>query len=219
MTSLDDAFAENPKISPRAISQDSIDIRFKSIGEQKPIINNCSNVVNKTKVFRIRIGSGTGGLVIKSPNRHTRIKPFNNTGTDEDGSAGIDPPLANVNPKYSPTKYDINIYDYLKNPGDVVLIKIKLMDDQLQFVDPVGTIGRRSITSSAGYGERLFCDLGNIRMQQHNTESRLHPMVTFYAQYLPDVGTAGFNIHILVKDDDGVNSLPIIIDPNVKNEG
>jgi len=129
-----------------------------------------------------------------------------------DGSASTDKRLRDI-PEVvlrtrNPTRLDIDAREFLKKPGDLMLVEVELADPDASF-----TGGAYALTSGNPDGAAMFCVKDPINPKPDERTVR------FYVQYQQgdSMKVGKYNLFLLLKD--GPYSTPILLDPKVHNSG
>lgn len=137
--------------------------------------------------------------------------------SNQDGTASTEKKLRDLpepkpDPRLGPTtRLDVDVTEFLKKEGDVVLVEVELADPNAEFV-----AAPAAVTAGNDDGVAIFC--------LKSKEQRISPTVTdrtvrFYVQ---DTGAktgkyGKFNIFLQVKD--GPYVTPIVLDPKMRDHG
>ena len=131
---------------------------------------------------------------------------------NKDGSASTDKRLRDI-PEVvlrtqNPTRLDIDAREFLKKPGDLMLVEVVLADPNASF-----TGGAYALTSGNPDGAAMFCVKDPINPKPDERTVR------FYVQYQQgdSMKVGKYNLFLLLKD--GPYSTPILLDPKVHNSG
>ena len=117
------------------------------------------------------------------------VAPFSNA---DDGVSG----------GHFKSRWDLNLK---LNPGERALIRVKLHEGKFKFRD-----NGLAITAGDADSAKTLCGLQKISDTEYYV----------YAQYDATATVGSFNIGIVVEDqNDNTRSLPIQLDPNIKNHG
>lgn len=131
---------------------------------------------------------------------------------NKDGSASTDKRLRDI-PEVvlqtqNPTRLDLDTTEFLKKPGDLLLVEVVLADPDASF-----TGGAYALTAGNAEGAAMFCVKDPINPRAGDRTVR------FYVQYqqakTPQIGK--YNLFLILKD--GPYQTPIVIDPKVHNSG
>jgi hypothetical protein len=109
---------------------------------------------------------------------------------------------ANPHPRPDPTRLDI-VTDL--KAGESATVMLILADPTLSFQAP-----DRALTGGDAGAAKMFCGLS------FNPSGR---QLTFTVYYPAGIPTAKYNLGLVVTDTGGGYSLPILIDPDVTNDG
>jgi len=155
-----------------------------------------------SKAIRINIDDK---FEIRKPVRDIVLKGVNQTSDNEDSTAGS-PFDSDVSALYQ-TRFDLDLSQYLAKNGDVILIKIVVLDHTLKlFPYPFG------VTGTDKQSKTLFC--GMKQSDENGNE-----VAIFLAKYVSGNAVNSFNIDLLVPEVGTKYYLPLVIDPKVKNNG
>lgn len=117
------------------------------------------------------------------------------------------------------TRFDLDLTDPNLGDDEIVLVKIKVLEDHVSFipdVDQGGTKTRYAVSGSDSETEKLIkkCDL------IMNPAGR-YDEVRLYCGKLKGIKkTVSYNLGFVITDlDDDTFTLPVIYDPDVKNDG
>jgi hypothetical protein len=131
---------------------------------------------------------------------------------NKDGSASTDKRLRHI-PEVllqtqNPTRLDIDAREFLKKPGDLMLVEVVLADPDASF-----TGGAYALTSGNADGAAMFCVKDPIDPKPDDRTVR------FYVQYQQgqNMKVGKYNLFLLLKD--GPYATPILLDPKVHNSG
>ena len=135
--------------------------------------------------------------------------------SNQDGTASGDKKLRDIAEvvfkDQNPTRLDLDASEFLKKPGDVLLVEVELADPDASFFP-----GPAAITAGNDDGTSMFC----IR----DKESGVNPKpgdrtVRFYVQYGAPKGPryGKYNIFLLFKD--GPFLTPVVLDPKIHDKG
>jgi hypothetical protein len=131
---------------------------------------------------------------------------------NKDGSASTDKRLRDI-PEVvlrtqNPTRLDIDAREFLKKPGDLMLVEVVLADPNASF-----TGGAYALTAGNPDGAAMFCVKDPIDPKPDERTVR------FYVQYQQgdSMKVGKYNLFLLLKDDP--YSTPILLDPKVHNSG
>lgn len=110
-----------------------------------------------------------------------------------------------------PTRLDFDAAEYLKKPGDVLLVEVELADPAASFVE-----GPAAITAGNDDGAAMFC----IRDKASGVNPKAGDRTArFYVRYVesktPRYGK--FNIFLLLRD--GPFLTPTVLDPKIHDSG
>jgi hypothetical protein len=131
---------------------------------------------------------------------------------NKDGSASTDKRLRDI-PEVllqtqNPTRLDLDAREFLKKPGDLMLVEVELADPNASF-----TGGAYALTAGNAEGAAMFCVRDPINPKPDDRTVR------FYVQYqqADPMKVGKYNLFLLLKD--GPYSTPILLDPKVHNSG
>lgn len=108
----------------------------------------------------------------------------------------------------NPTRIDIDAGEFLKKPGDQLLVEVELADPSASFLP-----GKYAITAGNADGAAMFCVRDPVDAKPGDRTAR------FYVRYIksdtPKFGK--YNLFLLIQD--GPYTTPIVLDPKVHNRG
>jgi len=204
---------------PRATQTAQLTMRTRPfVGTTAPL-QACADGLTVPTVYVIRIGRG-GTLDIHNPGRDVKTNKV--TGGDEDPGKGTD----DQGPSDAVTRFDVDLGNQIHGKKTGVMIKIKILDDDIEFADRRGAPGVNSVLAFAGdngYSSSVLCGVESVQSDNHQDDGdgKSHLSLKFYAQNTAKgMGVARFNVNLLVWDrKKNQYVLPVILDPEIKNEG
>ena len=108
----------------------------------------------------------------------------------------------------NPTRLDIDAAEFLKKPGDQLLVEVELADPSASFLP-----GKYAVTAGNADGAAMFCVRDPVDAKPGDRIAR------FYVRYLdsetPKFGK--YNLFLLIQD--GPYTTPVVLDPKVHNRG
>lgn len=165
------------------------------------------------KIVRIRIKNK-----FKNLNRDELVHVRQYTSNDQGSgpSATLDQPDPNGYGSARMTRLDLDLKPFYSNTTNAVRVKVIIRDQDLEFLDRNRgvTVNNDPDNNVCGYRYRLEdsdTEDGNLKRES----------ISFFVKKNPNYnGPVHFNIHLAVTDTNHTSySLPIVIDPIIKNDG
>lgn len=173
------------------------------------IPDTCAGSPSAEKIIKIRIKNNFRNIIRTQRIRVRNYKPDTDNGT---GTAST-PPQPVLGGRM--TRLDLDLKPYFGN-SEYVRVKVILRDSELNFLN--GVVGVKVESGSeASYCGRVYND-AEADDEDGNPK---YESISFFVKKNPAYKTPiHFNIHVVVTDTNNPNySLPIIIDPIIKNDG
>jgi len=195
-----------------AVASPAVFARAIKLAPVEKVIPQCTTSQNATRVVKVRINN-----------------PFNVKNTEHDVTSkkrsgnGVKPvkePDPNANSTTYDLKLDKTVWD---TAGQIIAITVILKDKDLKFLS-----NDESITTVNTSWQSIFVCLDPIKHVEDKKDPEPEDdsdtgrdkwdQATFYVKE-PDIQTQKYNIRVIVRHQDRMHVLPIIIDPVVENNG
>jgi len=185
-------------------------IKFYGVG-QEVIPKDCGGEKPRpTKLIKIPIKGN-----LKNIPRRIRVRTYNSsTDTPSDPSSNM--PQSDFGTEPLQTRYDLDLKNYWEG-ADYIAVKVIIKDPDITFWDD-----EHSVVAADKDSLKMFCGRKSrtIEIDEEDGTTTRWEVLKFHIKNLKTTGNIGrLNIDLFFRDSTIKYSLPVVIDPMIKNNG